>query len=86
MENSDGNVTGSDAQNLSKTENFLTEAELLELGSLEATVERGLRAFWEIGQALRQIRDKRLYGLNFHCRFSVTECGSCDRSSVRLRR
>lgn len=44
-----------------QSENILTGAELEELGSLEATVERGLRAFWEIGQALQQIRDKRLY-------------------------
>jgi hypothetical protein len=42
-------------------ENLLNSAEVLELSSLEATVERGLRAFWEMGQALRQIRDKRLY-------------------------
>ena len=44
-----------------QTENELTEAELVELGRLEAKVERGLRAFWEIGRALTQIRDKRLY-------------------------
>lgn len=44
-----------------QSENILTGAELEELGSLEVTVERGLRAFWEIGQALQQIRDKRLY-------------------------
>lgn len=39
----------------------LSEAEVLELESLESTVQRGLRAFWEIGQALRILRDKRLY-------------------------
>ncbi|MFB2896237.1 hypothetical protein ACE1CI_25280 [Aerosakkonemataceae cyanobacterium BLCC-F50] len=43
------------------TGNTLTEAELVELSSLEAKVERGLRAFWEIGQALGRIRDRRLY-------------------------
>lgn len=43
------------------TGNTLTEAELIELSSLEAKVEQGLRAFWEIGQALGRIRDRRLY-------------------------
>ena len=38
-----------------------TQAEVLELDSLEDRVQRGFRAFWDIGQALRQIRDKRLY-------------------------
>jgi hypothetical protein len=32
---------------------------------LEAKVERSLKAFWEIGQALGQIRDRRLYRQDF---------------------
>ena len=86
MENSDGNVTGSDAQNVSKIENFLTEAELLELGSLEATVERGLRAFWEIGQALRQIRDKRLYRQDYPTfeEYCITRWEMSRRSAYQL--
>ncbi|OKH33126.1 hypothetical protein NIES2119_23970 [[Phormidium ambiguum] IAM M-71] len=43
------------------TGNKLSEAELIELSSLEAKVEQGLKAFWEIGQALGQIRERRLY-------------------------
>jgi uncharacterized membrane protein len=46
-------------------EEALSEAEVIELDSLEATVQRGLRAFWEIGQALRVLRDKRLYRQNY---------------------
>lgn len=41
--------------------NLLTEAETRELSTLEDRVERGLKAFWEIGQALSQIQAKRLY-------------------------
>lgn len=48
-----------------QTVNLLNETETLELISLEATVEKGLRAFWKIGQALRLIRDKRLYRENY---------------------
>ncbi|BAZ08262.1 hypothetical protein NIES4071_00670 [Calothrix sp. NIES-4071] len=47
--------------NTDNPEEALSEAEIIELDSLEATVQRGLRAFWEIGQALRVLRDKRLY-------------------------
>ena len=50
---------------LSIEENLLSEAETLELRRLEARVEIGLKAFWEIGQALSQIRDKRLYRENY---------------------
>ncbi|MBA2357068.1 MAG: hypothetical protein H0V84_01400 [Actinobacteria bacterium] len=39
----------------------LTRAELRELASLEATVERGLETFVEVALALREIRDRRLY-------------------------
>ncbi|GAB1542043.1 hypothetical protein NUACC21_47170 [Scytonema sp. NUACC21] len=48
-------------ENLPEKENILTETEAVELRGLEARVQKGLRAFWEIGQALRQIREKRLY-------------------------
>ncbi|GAX45238.1 hypothetical protein NIES4075_62590 [Tolypothrix sp. NIES-4075] len=48
-------------QNPLSRENLLSEVEALELRRLEARVELGLKAFWEIGQALSQIRDKRLY-------------------------
>ncbi|NMG11723.1 hypothetical protein [Brasilonema sp. UFV-L1] len=48
-------------QNLSSVENTLSLAEAQELRRLETTVERCLKAFWQIGQALREIRDKRLY-------------------------
>ena len=54
-----------DAKDLSAQSSTLTDAEALELSSLEATVERSLKAFWEIGQALRQIRDRRLYRQDF---------------------
>ncbi len=46
-------------------EDTLNEAEALELSSLEASVERALKAFWEIGQALRKILDKGLYRENY---------------------
>ncbi|MBE9227843.1 hypothetical protein IQ264_20690 [Phormidium sp. LEGE 05292] len=49
------------SKNLGDTENRLNDAEVVELAYLEVTVERGLRAFWEIGQALGQIRDRHLY-------------------------
>lgn len=39
----------------------LTEADLSELTNLETTISRGLQTFWEVGNALLTIRDKRLY-------------------------
>lgn len=42
-------------------DNSLTPEETEDLKNLEATVERGLRAFWEIGRALGEINTKRLY-------------------------
>ncbi len=39
----------------------LTETETAELANLETTIERGLKTFWEVGNALLTIRDKRLY-------------------------
>lgn len=56
-----GHSDQANTQTLADTEHKLTNAEIVEFRSLEATVEQGLRAFWQIGQALRQIRDKRLY-------------------------
>lgn len=54
---------------VSLSENFvnqnLSESEKLELNALEGMVQRGLRAFWEIGKALHQIRDKRLYRFSY---------------------
>ncbi|MBP5974189.1 MAG: hypothetical protein KME46_21590 [Brasilonema angustatum HA4187-MV1] len=59
--NRDCKQNKANGQNLSSIENTLSEAEAQELRRLEATVERCLKAFWQIGQALREIRDKRLY-------------------------
>jgi hypothetical protein len=39
-------------------------AEQIELSQLETCMQRGLEAFYQAGQALRQIRDKRLYRHN----------------------
>ncbi|WP_254444833.1 hypothetical protein [Anabaena sp. UHCC 0187] len=66
-----------DSQNLSNMEHQSHEADslpggkrsgfedesstTLELGTLESRIEKGLRAFWDIGQSLGQIRDKQLY-------------------------
>lgn len=41
--------------------NRLTQEENLELVELESTIHRGLRVFWEVGNALLTIREKRLY-------------------------
>jgi hypothetical protein len=43
------------------TENELELAERERLAQLEEVVERGLQTFIEVGQALREIRDSRLY-------------------------
>ena len=61
----DCQLNKADAKDLSAQSSTLTDAEALELSSLEAKVERSLKAFWEIGQALRQIRDRRLYRQDF---------------------
>jgi len=50
-----------DSSNLSNEPNTLDATETLELINLEAKVEKSLRSFFEIGQALREIRTKRLY-------------------------
>lgn len=70
-----------DSQNLSNMEHQSNEADslpggkssgveeessiALELGTLESRIEKGLRAFWDIGQSLGQIRDKQLYRQNY---------------------
>ena len=41
----------------------ITEAERLQV--LEITIERGLQTFVEVGEALAEIRDSRLYRLNY---------------------
>ena len=51
-------------QILSIQEDLLSLTEAIELRRLETRVELGLKAFWEIGQALSQIRDQRLYREN----------------------
>ncbi len=51
--------------NLSNDPNSLDATETLELINLEATVEKSLRAFVQIGLALRSIRDKQLYRANY---------------------
>ncbi len=44
---------------------LLDASETLELINLEVVVEKSLRAFVQIGMALRSIRDKRLYRANY---------------------
>lgn len=42
---------------------MLTEGEAARLGVLEDVIERGVRSFADMGRALREIRDSRLYRL-----------------------
>ena len=42
-------------------EETLSAAEAGRLQELETTIERGLQTFIEVGEALREIRDHRLY-------------------------
>jgi hypothetical protein len=58
-------LNDSKLEEISSVENQLSSSEALELKNLESTVERGLIAFWEIGLALRQIQEKRLYRQNY---------------------
>lgn len=39
----------------------LSQAELLRLSELEVTIQRGLKVFYEVGTALLEVRDARLY-------------------------
>lgn len=64
MKEIDGYTTRSEAQIVPASEE-LTQPEQIELANLEAQVQRGIKAFWEMGEALRQIRDKRLYRQNY---------------------
>ncbi|MEA5579680.1 hypothetical protein [Anabaena sp. UHCC 0451] len=49
------------ADHLNEGDSLRGEAITVELGRLEDRIEKGLRAFWDIGQSLGQIRDKQLY-------------------------
>jgi DNA N-6-adenine-methyltransferase (Dam) len=44
-----------------RDEGSLTASESGDLGRLETTIEHGLETFVEVGEALREIRDRRLY-------------------------
>lgn len=46
---------------MTKTAGDLTITERTELEQYEAVIERGLQTFYEVGQALMEIREKRLY-------------------------
>lgn len=43
----------------------ITTIEITELSTCEAIIERGLKTFYEVGDALQTIRDKRLYRVEF---------------------
>jgi hypothetical protein len=49
------------ADHLNEVDSLHGKAINVELGRLEDRIEKGLRAFWEIGNSLDQIRDKQLY-------------------------
>jgi len=78
--------TANDQNLLSIEENLLSEAETLELRRLEARVEIGLKAFWEIGLALSQIRDQRLYRENYKTfeEYCITRWEMSRRSAYQL--
>jgi hypothetical protein len=80
------NKTKTSGQNLLSVENTLNKTEALELRRLEATVERCLKAFWEIGQALCQIRDKRLYRESYKTfeEYCITRWEMSRRSAYQL--
>jgi hypothetical protein len=66
----------------------VTESESTELANLETTIERGLKTFWEVGNALLTIRDKRLYRER-HSTFEaycVERWGFTDEQARRLMR
>lgn len=58
----------------------LNSSETLELQQLEGVIERGLQGFYEAGQALRQIRDKKLYRLQY--RYSSFEAYCQERWQI----
>ncbi|MBD2772512.1 hypothetical protein [Iningainema tapete] len=73
-------------QNPLSREDLLSEAEVSELRRLEIKVELGLKAFWEIGQALSQIRDQRLYRENYKTfeEYCITRWEISRRSAYQL--
>jgi hypothetical protein len=83
--NQDHKQNKANGQNISDME-IISEAEAQELRRLEATVERGLRAFWEIGQALRQIQDQRLYRQDYKNfeEYCITRWEMSRRSAYQL--
>jgi hypothetical protein len=58
----------SSSQNLSTEK---TRPEIKELTELEATIADGLKAFYEVGMALLQIRDSKLYKLAGYTQFEA---------------
>lgn len=64
----------------------LTEPERLKLGDLELIIERGLQTFVEVGVALAQIRDQRLYRAEFGTfeEYCATKWGWTDRRARQL--
>jgi hypothetical protein len=83
--NQDNKQNKANGQSVSDIE-IISEAEAQELRRLETTVERGLRAFWEIGQALRQIQDQRLYRQDYKNfeEYCITRWEMSRRSAYQL--
>ncbi|BAY66664.1 hypothetical protein NIES22_68080 (plasmid) [Calothrix brevissima NIES-22] len=83
--NQDHKQNNANGQSVSDME-IISETEAQELRRLEATVERGLRAFWEIGQALRQIQDQRLYRQDYKNfeEYCITRWEMSRRSAYQL--
>ncbi|MFK0732997.1 MAG: hypothetical protein ACIWVG_17900 [Gloeotrichia echinulata HAB0833] len=83
--NQDHKQKKANGQNISDME-IISETEAQELRRLEATVERGLRAFWEIGQALRQIQNQHLYRQDYKNfeEYCITRWEMSRRSAYQL--
>lgn len=83
--NQDHKQNKANGQSVSDIE-IISEAEAEELRRLEATVERGLRAFWEIGEALRQIQEQRLYRQHYKNfeEYCITRWEMSRRSAYQL--
>jgi hypothetical protein len=84
--NKDCQQNKANGQSLSSVENTLSLAEAQELRKLEARVERCLKAFWQIGQALRGIRDKHLYRQQYKTfeEYCITRWEMSRRSAYQL--
>ncbi|NJL10266.1 MAG: hypothetical protein HC908_09110 [Calothrix sp. SM1_7_51] len=82
QEHKQSNVNG---QNILDKE-IISSTETQELRRLEAIVDRGLRAFWEIGQALRQIQAQRLYRQHYKNfeEYCITRWEMSRRSAYQL--